>query len=196
MRSIKTKFTRQEDGTIVNLKLQKVRLEQDQFREKQREKAQKRWDSKTDATASSGHENGISQNDALQPLTYNLNSIPSPTPSVITEKPKRFIPPTYQEVVNYCIERKNKVDPQRFIDHYTSNGWMVGKNKMKNWKAAIHTWEKNNFNTTANGTTGTKQPIDWEQRDRAFVERVMGSGQIDVTSEGDNDEPFTSFEDA
>jgi hypothetical protein len=112
------------------------------------------------------------------------------------EKPKRFIPPTYQEVVNYCIERNNKVDPQRFIDHYTSNGWMVGKNKMKNWKAAIHTWEKNNFNTTANGTTGTKQPIDWEQRDRAFVERVMGSGQIDVTSEGDNDEPFTSFEDA
>lgn len=55
----------------------------------------------------------------------------------------RFSPPSHQEVSDYCLERNNSVDPQRFIDHYTSNGWMVGKNKMKDWKAAIRTWEKN-----------------------------------------------------
>lgn len=58
-------------------------------------------------------------------------------------KQKRFIPPTVEQVREYCLERGNTVDPQRFVDHYTSNGWMVGKNKMKDWKAAVRTWERN-----------------------------------------------------
>ena len=56
---------------------------------------------------------------------------------------KRFTPPTVDEVREYCFERGNSVDPQRFVDYYTSNGWMVGKNKMKDWKAAVRTWETN-----------------------------------------------------
>lgn len=55
----------------------------------------------------------------------------------------RFIIPTIQEVSDYCRERDNSVDPQRFIDYYSANGWMVGKNKMKDWKAAVRTWEAN-----------------------------------------------------
>lgn len=55
---------------------------------------------------------------------------------------KKFIPPTVEEVRAYCQERGNKVDPQAFIDHYTSNGWMIGKNKMRDWKAAVRTWER------------------------------------------------------
>ncbi len=55
---------------------------------------------------------------------------------------KRFIPPTVDEVRAYCQERQNGVDPQRFVDYYSSNGWMVGKNKMKDWKAAVRTWEQ------------------------------------------------------
>ena len=58
------------------------------------------------------------------------------------ENRKRFIPPTLEEVTNYCYERGNNIDPQQFIDYYTSNGWLVGKNKMKDWKACIRTWEK------------------------------------------------------
>ena len=53
-----------------------------------------------------------------------------------------FIAPTVQDVKAYCIERGNNVDPESFIDFYESKGWMVGKNKMKNWKAAVRTWEK------------------------------------------------------
>ncbi len=60
---------------------------------------------------------------------------------------KRFKPPTLEEVRAYCQERQNNVDPERFINHYTSNGWLVGKNKMKDWKAAVRTWERNNFNS-------------------------------------------------
>lgn len=61
------------------------------------------------------------------------------------EKEKRniFVAPTLEEVEAYCTERGNNVDAQKFIDYYTSNGWKVGKNKMKDWKAAVRTWERN-----------------------------------------------------
>lgn len=55
----------------------------------------------------------------------------------------RFTPPSLDEVKAYCQERKNNVDPQTFIDFYASKGWYVGKNKMRDWKAAVRTWEKN-----------------------------------------------------
>ena len=58
---------------------------------------------------------------------------------------KRFKPPTVQDVQTYCTERKNNVDAQKFVDYYTANGWQVGRNKMKDWKAAIRTWERNGF---------------------------------------------------
>ena len=58
---------------------------------------------------------------------------------------KRFTPPTLEEVKAYCIERQNNVDAQKFVDYYTANGWQVGRNKMKDWKAAVRNWERNNF---------------------------------------------------
>lgn len=59
------------------------------------------------------------------------------------DKPHRsFTPPTLEEVRAYCAERKNNVDAQRFMDFYESKGWFVGKNKMKDWKAAVRTWEQ------------------------------------------------------
>lgn len=53
----------------------------------------------------------------------------------------RFTPPTLEEVEEYCFERNNNVDAQSFIDFYSAKGWMIGKNKMKDWKAAVRTWE-------------------------------------------------------
>lgn len=50
--------------------------------------------------------------------------------------------PTLEEVKEYCSERGNKVDPERWFDYYTSNGWKVGKNPMRDWKAAVRTWER------------------------------------------------------
>jgi hypothetical protein len=61
------------------------------------------------------------------------------------EKEKVFTKPSVQDVSDYCSERKNGIAAQSFLDHYESNGWMVGKTKMKDWKAAVRTWEKNNF---------------------------------------------------
>ena len=60
-------------------------------------------------------------------------------------KERKFRPPTLEEVKAYCTERNNAVDPQHFIDYYTANGWKVGKNAMKDWKAAVRTWESNGY---------------------------------------------------
>jgi hypothetical protein len=58
-------------------------------------------------------------------------------------KHTKFSVPTVDEVRAYCTERNNRIDAERFVDYYTANGWKVGRNPMKNWKAAVHTWEKN-----------------------------------------------------
>jgi len=73
----------------------------------------------------------------------------------VREKPKKFIIPTVEEISNYCLERKNSVDAQNFFDFYQSKGWKIGKNQMKDWKASVRTWEKNNnSNKTQNDGSG------------------------------------------
>lgn len=69
--------------------------------------------------------------------------------NVSTPPKKRFIHPTLEEIKDYCEERNNRVDAEKWLDHYTANGWKVGKNAMKNWKAAVRTWEK----TTVSGSS-------------------------------------------
>lgn len=56
-------------------------------------------------------------------------------------KEKKFKKPTLEEVETYCRERNNNIDAQHFIDFYDSKDWMIGKNKMKDWKACVRTWE-------------------------------------------------------
>ena len=60
-------------------------------------------------------------------------------------KRKRFVKPTPSEIEQYCIERNNNVNAEQFFDYYESNGWKVGKNSMKDWKAAVRTWERSEY---------------------------------------------------
>lgn len=71
---------------------------------------------------------------------YSIDKVSKDKDSI--EKPKRFTPPTVDEVSAYCKERKNTVDAQRFVDFYASKGWKVGNQPMKDWKAAVRTWEQ------------------------------------------------------
>ena len=66
----------------------------------------------------------------------------------------KFIKPSIDEVKQYCEERRNNINPEQFIDFYNSNGWRVGKNSMKDWRAAVRTWERNNFNKPNNYNYG------------------------------------------
>ena len=81
---------------------------------------------------------------------------------------KRFIAPVIEEVAEYCELRQNKVDPQSFIDFYESKGWIVGKSPMKDWKAAVRTWEKNNYNKPAQKPTYGRQEVSEEA-----IQRVL-----------------------
>lgn len=62
-----------------------------------------------------------------------------------TTKRKRFEKPTLSEIEQYCIERNNNINAAQFYDYYESNGWKVGKNSMKDWKAAVRTWERSEY---------------------------------------------------
>lgn len=96
-----------------------------------------------------------------------------------TIKRKRFEKPTLSEVKAYCIERGNNVDAQHFYDYYESNGWKVGKNSMKNWQAAVRTWEKNSYTNTTKQTkkTNTEQTLD-------AIYKVMNESEVEYGESG------------
>lgn len=76
----------------------------------------------------------------------------------IEPKGKKFVPPSVSEVHEYCMERGNKVDAETFVDFYSMKGWKVGNTGMKDWKAAVRTWEKRS-NTQPNQQSQSKG--DW-----------------------------------
>ena len=86
----------------------------------------------------------------LQSIEIKCNQLQANVPVIQTNTIQsesntigRFTPPSVEQVTEYCKERNNNVDPQSFVDFYTAKGWMVGKNKMRDWKAAVRTWEQN-----------------------------------------------------
>lgn len=87
---------------------------------------------------------GLLRNTNIKKDQY-IKEIPKSS-STTTRTREKFTPPTLEQVKAYCQERNNNVDPQRWLDHYTSNGWKVGRNPMKDWKAAVRTWERSGFN--------------------------------------------------
>lgn len=60
---------------------------------------------------------------------------------------KRFKAPTVEDVAAYCKERQNDVDAENFVDYYSARDWKLGKNKMKDWRAAVRTWERNGYSS-------------------------------------------------
>lgn len=91
----------------------------------------------------------------------------SSAPPLQKNKSNVFIPPEIDEVKKYCEERGNGIDPNSFIDFYASKGWMIGKNKMKDWRAAVRTWERRNNQTSRDGNGNRyKSARDREIEDR------------------------------
>jgi uncharacterized protein YdaU (DUF1376 family) len=141
--TVRVKFTQNGEGRLINLRLEETRKKQEEYRvnsiesgrrgglKTQQKKSIKMVIPSSDPPSDPSSDPS-SENKALQ-SSVSITKISSTL----------FTIPMVDLVSSYCQERKNKIDPQRFIDHYTSNGWMVGKNKMRDWKAAVRTWEKN-----------------------------------------------------
>jgi len=95
-------------------------------------------------------------NQTTNSIPHTSDSIPQTNKSVCDtgadrpRTPARFIPPTAAQVQEYCQSKQLNVDAQRFVDYYTSNGWRVGKNPMKDWQAAARHW---NGKENAHGKT-------------------------------------------
>jgi hypothetical protein len=156
---------RDEQGIVYS-----KRLLADETLRRERSKAGSKGGSKTQATRQA---NGAAKHQAKSsPSTSSSSST-----SVSKHKGNSFKIPTVDEVRSYCLERNNSVDPQEFVDHYGANGWVRGKTKMKNWKLAVHTWEKN-----SNGTN--KQP---QQRLTAAQQREQGNADAFKAVFGDGD---------
>lgn len=76
-----------------------------------------------------------------------------------------FRPPTLDEVKEYCDERNSGISAEHFYDYYSSNGWQVGRTKMKDWKAAVRTWERTEFKRSEPKTTTTLSDGDFISHD-------------------------------
>lgn len=108
----------------------------------------------------------------------NVNDIKENTLKSVKEK--RFAPPTPEDVREYCREKGLNVDADRFVDFYESKNWCVGKNKMKDWKAAVRNWARSQRQeSTAKGTEKPRNRFDnFQQREYdydALIAREMAS---------------------
>lgn len=116
-----------------------------------------------------------------QPNVYvnvNDNDIKKKDTNVSKEKASHFKPPSVTEVENYCREKEYRIDCERFVDFYRSKDWMVGKNKMKDWRAAVRNWARGNrLELTAKPAQGTKfnnftgRGYDMYDLEKQFVEK-------------------------
>ena len=137
------------------------------FCKKQQENIRKRWDT-TVYDGTSGIPDDTKHTKEKEKEKENILSSPNVEDSIVrTPARKRFTPPTLEEVTAYCRERQNAVDPQRFIDYYTARGWKLNKTSMKDWKAAVRTWE----GKQRDSATAQRSSLD---ETRAVLRRIAG----------------------
>ena len=128
----------EEDGTIVVEKLMSmVGYETDWARQKAEWREQQRQAEDSERTKS-----GQCPDNVLPLSDKSKSQSKSKRKSKSQSKSYIFVPPTLEEVKTYCLERENNVDAERWFDYYSANGWKVGKNPMKDWKATVRYWER------------------------------------------------------
>jgi hypothetical protein len=79
-----------------------------------------------------------------------------------------FKKPLIKDIKDYCLERKNNIDSEHFYDFYESKGWVVGKTKMKSWKACVRTWEQSSRRTNNDNTTSHRHTAGGDYGDGTF----------------------------
>lgn len=104
---------------------------------------------------------------------YNTLSISACT-RVAPPKAPYFTPPTIEEIREYCVNRNNNVNPEQFYDFYESKGWIVGNARMKDWKAAVRTWERRSERAPATAPK-CKGSFDTDDFFQAALSRTYGT---------------------
>lgn len=91
----------------------------------------------------------------------------------LKNRPKNFIAPTIEEVTAYCAERKSPIDPIKFWNYYETCGWTRNRTKMKKWKTAIVTWERNLNGGNGNGQERLSAGEQLQRKNREATERYL-----------------------
>ncbi len=154
--TIKVKFKKDPEGLYYNQRLETEKIKRSDYTASRRNNLEG-----VNQYSESGHTTSRMENENED---VNIN------------KDKRFTPPTINEVTAYCLERKNQVDAEYFIDFYASKGWMIGKNKMKDWKSALRRAEKwkesTNKPLTPINTRATEEYPDFPKQSKEDQEKV------------------------
>lgn len=129
-----------DPSRLVNKRMEDEREKQKAYRDKQKARIEKRWGSPCNTTVIPRYDSG---NTTVIPDGYSSSSSSSSTTE--TDKSVRATSkkPTLADVRAYCQLRSNRVDPEKWMAHYEANGWKVGRNAMRDWQAAVRTWENN-----------------------------------------------------
>lgn len=135
--------------------------EQNRLRKQRQRERQKLLAGDSHGTVTDGHatEEDKEEDIDIKNKKDNMGD-PADAPEVKRSTRKVFSPPTVEEVRAYCTERGNSVDPEAFVDFYASKGWMIGKNKMKDWKAAVRTWEQGDKRKGVKVSGGNQKSVE------------------------------------
>ena len=160
-REVIGKLKRDDDGLYYNERLDEEtskRRKYSESRAKNRkgDAASKSYDKHMSNICNSYDEHMVNENENV-----NINTISSTEKDSTRGDKPRFAPPALDDVKAYCAERKNTVDAEHWYSYYEANGWMVGRNKMKDWKASVRTWEKNGFSSGRKDKQA--QPIEYKE---------------------------------
>lgn len=160
------------DNTFINAMFIPVKKKLDEDIEKYQEKVER-------MNTCRNHKDIYKKSDSnLQEITSDTDTVTdtvtdTDTDKDIKDKRKPFIKPTVEEVKAYCKERDNKVDPYQFVDFYESKGWKVGNQPMKDWKAAVRTWEKRDSGKSSPSKTPYKgRTYDFKALEGEFLGNV------------------------
>ena len=111
----------------------------------------------------------VSEKDDTVPIPLCTVSVPvtgtDKGVGVQGEGGRRFSKPTLEDVTEYAASKGYEIDAQHFIDYYESNGWKVGRNPMKDWKASVRNWARNDFRGKPKGGAANE---DWKKYDRIW----------------------------
>ena len=151
------KFKQDDDGLFYNERMDQEQIKRQNYALSRSENGKKggrpKKHNESESEASENHMLSIckayekhTENENINTLSLNrdIKSIDKSNSNKDKETDiYTFKAPTVEEVAEYCSERGNNVDAERFVSYYTANGWRVGKNPMQDWRAAVQSWESN-----------------------------------------------------
>lgn len=151
--------------------------------ERRRQAALKRWEADQDDACKSMQEHANACNSMQKHADKDLDldlDLDIHAPTVQSKRARaKFAPPSVEQVEAYAKERGSKVDPAAFVDFYASKGWKVGNQPMKDWKAALRTWERREPTGKPKAPPGRfsneRTAVDYNEMERRLIQKARGA---------------------